>query len=135
MNSVAISGRLVRNPNIYHQAENAVCNFTIALNEYVNGKQRTDYINCVVWGRAAENLAKYQERGDYIEIEGTFINTSRKNEDGTKTYQPKVLCRTIKYTAKKNKNIPNGNKEMSANELEISQESQDFNLGDFSMEL
>ena len=61
MNKVLLTGRLTRDPELrYTPNGKAVCNFTIATNRPVvrDGEKIADFINCIVWGKTAENLSK-----------------------------------------------------------------------------
>lgn len=73
MNKVILTGRLTRDPELRYTANNkAVCDFTIATNRPVvrDGERVADFINCRVWGKTAENLTKYQNKGNLIAVIG-----------------------------------------------------------------
>ncbi|EGQ3269360.1 single-stranded DNA-binding protein, partial [Staphylococcus pseudintermedius] len=40
---------------------------------------RTDFINCVVWGKQAESLVDYQSKGNLIIIEGSTETYKKDN--------------------------------------------------------
>src|SRR5699024_11624286 len=60
LNRVVLVGRLTKDPDLrYTQSGVAVANFTVACNRpFANqqGVREADFITCVVWRRAAENL-------------------------------------------------------------------------------
>lgn len=68
MNKVILIGRLVRDPELrYTQGGVAVCNFTIVVDRPFtnqNGEREADFIDIVVWRKAAENVAKYMAKAD-----------------------------------------------------------------------
>lgn len=100
MNDVAISGRLTRTPVTHKYKDSVVCNFTIALNEFP--QNNSTFVDCVAWGTIADNLAKYQEKGDMIEVTGYIISQYDKNDEFP-CNQLKVGCKSIIYLAKSEK--------------------------------
>ncbi len=69
MNRVVLVGRLTRDPDLRYTPNGvAVANFTLAVNRtFTNqqGEREADFINCVVWRRPAENVAKLLEKGKF----------------------------------------------------------------------
>ena len=63
MNKALLVGRLTRDPELRTTPGGiAVTRFTIAISEpYTNknGERETNFINCVAWGRQADNISKY----------------------------------------------------------------------------
>ena len=100
MNDVAISGRLTRTPVTHKYKDSVVCNFTIALNEFP--QNNSTFVDCVAWGTIADNLAKYQEKGDMIEVTGYIISQYDKNDEFP-CNKLKVGCKSIIYIAKSEK--------------------------------
>ena len=74
MNNVSLVGRLTKDPELRTIGTgNSTVSFTVAVNRQftnANGEREADFINCVVWGKAAENLAKYCRKGSQIAVEG-----------------------------------------------------------------
>ena len=69
MNKAILVGRLTKDPELKmtENTKREVCQFTIAVNRpYTNedGERKADFINCVVWDKLAENLSKYQKKGN-----------------------------------------------------------------------
>lgn len=72
--------------------------FDIAINDGYGEQQTTNYINCITWNKRAENLAKYQKKGNLILVEGK--TESYKNKDGLS--QTRCVALDIKYLENKN---------------------------------
>lgn len=74
MNKVILIGRLTADPELrYTPSGAAVCSFRIAVDRPFNsqsGEREADFINIVVWNKAAENTAKYMSKGRQIAVEG-----------------------------------------------------------------
>lgn len=76
MNIVIIMGNLTRDPELKHTGSNqAVANFSVAVNEKWTDKsgekkERVAFIDCEAWGKTAENIAKFFQKGKPIIVEG-----------------------------------------------------------------
>jgi single-strand DNA-binding protein len=78
----------------------AVGHVTIATNEvYKNLKgekvTETTWHNLVAWGKNAEILDKFTDKGSEIAIEGKLSNRSYTDKDGTKRYITEVVVNEI----------------------------------------
>ena len=113
MNKVILTGRLTRNPELRYTGSNIpVATFSLATNRPVtrDGERVADFINCIVWNKQAENLSKYQSKGNLIAVEGNIRTDSYKDKDGNTRYKTYVLVNTIEYLeAKKPENASNEN--------------------------
>ena len=110
MNIVALTGRLVRDPELrYTPNGTPVANFTIAVNRPTrDGQQDADFLNCVAWNKTAETLAQYQRKGNMIGVEGSLQSRSYDGNDGKKVYVTEVVARKITFLEPINKNNGNG---------------------------
>jgi single-strand DNA-binding protein len=101
MNKVWITGRLTKEPELKQLKDNCVCSFDLAVNSPIvrDGKQQTDFINCIVWNKQAETLCKYQHKGNLIGIAGELRvdKYTKDNQTKTKTY---VLVNNIEFLEK-----------------------------------
>lgn len=60
MNIVCLVGRLTADPELRKTASgDSFTAFSIAVNR---DKNKADFINCVAWGKLADNLAAYKRR-------------------------------------------------------------------------
>lgn len=103
MNKCVITGRLVKDPILEHTKQGThICQFSIATNRPVirDNKKEVDFINCIVWNKPAENLVKFQRKGNLIGILGQLRVDSYEvnNEKKYKTY---ILCQEIEYLESK----------------------------------
>lgn len=78
----------------------ALGHVTIATNEvYKNQKgekvTETTWHNLVAWGKNAELLDKYTDKGSEIAIEGKLTNRSYTDKEGTKRYITEVVVNEI----------------------------------------
>ena len=86
MNKVILIGRLTADPELrYTPSGAAVCSFRIAVDRPFNsqsGEREADFINIVVWNKAAENTAKYMSKARQIAVEGPLQIRSYDGNDG-----------------------------------------------------
>ena len=95
MNKIVLIGRLTANPELRTTSTNKnVCHFSIAVNR---DKERTDFLDCVVWEKQAENLCKYQKKGNLISVFGELRKDAIDKADGTKEYRTYVFASQIEY--------------------------------------
>lgn len=95
INSVALTGRLTKPVDLrYTQSGTAVGSFTIAVDRQfrsANGERETDFINCAIWTKSSENLAKFTHKGSLIGIEGHIQTRTYDNAQGNKVYVTEVI--------------------------------------------
>lgn len=106
INKVIIMGNLCANPELkaLPSGQN-VCNLTIATNEtYTNKdgerKENTEFHNVILFGKQAENTAKYLTKGSGALVEGK-LQTRNWEKDGVKHYRTEIIAQSIQFGAKK----------------------------------
>lgn len=91
MNIIAISGRLVRDPELRRsQSGKAVTLFTIAVDR-PGVKDKTDFIDCVAWEKKAEFVSRYFHKGQRIEVSGVITSRTYEKE-GQSRKSVEVRC-------------------------------------------
>lgn len=112
MNKVMLIGRLTKTPELRAtQSGKQVCSFTIATNRINN--EECDFINCVVWDKQAENLCKYQVKGNLIGVIGQLRQETYNDTKGNKRTSYVVLCNEIEYLQTSTKKEENPYKNMN----------------------
>lgn len=98
MNLVVLKGRITKDIEVkYTKTDKAVANFTLAVDKFANGQKGADFINCIVWDKTAENLAKHKGKGDEILVNGKLQVRSYDAPDGSKKYSTEVLVGYVEY--------------------------------------
>ena len=96
INKVVLIGRMVKDPELkfIQNTGTATTTITLAVDKYnAKTKEReADFINVVVWGKQAENLAEYTVKGSQIAISGRIQTRSYEAKDGTKRYVTEVVA-------------------------------------------
>lgn len=109
MNNVSLVGRLVKDPELRTiSTGNTTCSFTVAINRTfanANGERETDFINCVVWGKQAENLCKYCTKGSQVGVTGRIQTRNYDGQDGKRVYVTEVVANNVSFLSTKNNNL------------------------------
>ena len=100
-NKVQLIGNLGNTPEVINlESGKKLAKFSIATNEsYKNAKgeqiKDTQWHNVVAWGKTADIIEKYLQKGNEVAIEGKLINRSYDDKDGNKRYITEVLANEI----------------------------------------
>ena len=79
-NKVTLVGRISTDLELRYTGSNkAYCRFNLAVNRMNEG---TDFIPVTVWGKPAENLVQYQNKGSLILIDGSISMSNYTDKDG-----------------------------------------------------
>jgi single-strand DNA-binding protein len=97
VNKTTLIGRVGNAPEVIKlESSNAVVTFSLATSEKFKDKQGNrqevvEWHNIVIWGKLAEIVEKYVEKGSLLYLEGK--NKTRSWEkDGIKHYKTEVVC-------------------------------------------
>jgi single-strand DNA-binding protein len=102
LNKAMIYGNLTRNPEMRALPSGMqVCSMSLATNRVYNdrdGKRQeaTDYHNIVVFGKQAENCAKYLTKGASAYVEGS-LRTNSWEKDGVKQYRTEIVADRVQF--------------------------------------
>lgn len=100
-NRAVLVGRLTKDPELRFTPNGiAVTTFTLAVNrpfKNANGEQEADFINIVVWKKAAENVANYTSKGSLVAIDGRIQTRSYENKDGQRVYVTEVVADSVQF--------------------------------------
>ena len=111
INKAMIYGNLTRDPEMMALPSGMqVCSFSLATNRVFNdrdGKRQeiADYHNVVVFGKQAENSAKYLKKGNSAYVEGR-MQTRSWDKDGVKQYRTEVIADRVQFGPKGGSSAP-----------------------------
>lgn len=102
VNKVILIGKLGRDPEMRHTPSGAaVCTLNLATTETWsdNGQkqERTEWHRVIVWGKQAENCAKYLAKGRAAFVEGRLQTRSWDDKDGQKRYATEIVAQTVQF--------------------------------------
>ncbi|ASF41387.1 MAG: single-stranded DNA-binding protein [Halobacillus sp.] len=112
LNRVVLVGRLTKDPDLRYTPNGvAVANFTIAVNRPFSnnqGGQDADFLNCVVWRRAAENLANFMNKGSLVGVDGRLQSRSFDNQEGKRVFVTEVVADSVQFLESKGSSSQGG---------------------------
>lgn len=101
INQVTLVGRLTRNPELKFTSEGIpVTNITLAVQRNFrnqNGEIDTDFVQCTLWKKIAENTAQYCQKGSVVGMTGRIQTRNYENGEGRRVYVTEVIAETIKF--------------------------------------
>jgi single-strand DNA-binding protein len=94
--------RLVRDGELkYTTTGTALLSLTVAYDLGFGDKKKSNFVDCVVWGKQGEALSKYLVKGSQISIESGDLEIQTWEKDGQKRSKPVVNIRDLKFAGSK----------------------------------
>ncbi|HYE59920.1 MAG TPA: single-stranded DNA-binding protein [Candidatus Kapabacteria bacterium] len=97
LNRVTLLGRLTRDPELRSTTGGkSVANITIATGRVWKDQQgtkqeKTEFHNCVLWGKIADIAGQYLSKGRRVYAEGRLETRDWTGNDGVKRYRTEVI--------------------------------------------
>lgn len=107
MNSVSLVGNLTKTPEAISTADGkSITRFTIAINggKDKNGNNLVDYPQIVAFGKVADFVISYIDKGDKVAVNGRIHTRSYDAQDGLKRYVTEVVAQTVEAMSKPSQN-------------------------------
>lgn len=108
MNNISLVGRLVKSIDLrFTPSGVAVGNGTIAINRpFKNqaGENEADFINIVIWRKAAENTANYTSKGSLVGVTGRLQSRRYDDKDGKTVFVTEVVAESVQFLDSKSDN-------------------------------
>lgn len=108
INRTVLVGRLTKEIELkYTTSGTAVGRFNLAVDRNFinkNGDRETDFINCVIWRKGAENLANYTGKGSLIAVEGHLQTRDYENRQAQRIYVTEVIVDNFSLLEKQSDN-------------------------------
>lgn len=119
INRVVLVGRLTRDPELRYTANGAaVANFTVAVNRtFTNsqGEREADFINCIIWRKAAESFANFTHKGSLVGIDGRIQTRNYENQQGQRVYVTEAVVDNFSLLESRNANSNDNSNNQSNN--------------------
>jgi single-strand DNA-binding protein len=94
-NRVQLIGKLGFTPELLEFNNSKKAKFSLATNEFYyqdgNKREETQWHNIIAWGKLAENVKKYLEKGSEVAITGKLTSRSYNDKDGVKKYITEIV--------------------------------------------
>ena len=95
INNVVLVGRLTKDIDLkYTGSGTAVGTFNLAVNRNFtdqNGEKKSDFVNCVIWRKSAENMANFTRKGSLVGITGRIQTRNYDNQQGQRVCITEVV--------------------------------------------
>jgi single-strand DNA-binding protein len=113
MNRVVLVGRLTKDPELKYTSNGVpVANFTLAVGRPFSnqqGEKETDFVNCTVWRKPAENVANFLKKGSLAGVDGRIQTRNYEGQDGKRVYITEVLAESVQFLESKKSGNNGGN--------------------------
>ena len=122
MNYIAIMGRMTANPEVTSSTSGTtIARFTLAVDRKFakEGQQKTDFFQCVAFGKLAEVVEKYLTKGAKIVASGE-MRLDNVQKDGKNVTYPKVNVNEIEFCDRKKESNNTDSIEINTDELPFS---------------
>lgn len=107
MNKVIEMGRLTRDPEISSSNSGTTfARFSIAVDRRFKkeGEPDADFFNCTAFGKTAEFVEKYLQKGTKVLVTGRLQNNNYTNKDGQKVYDVRIMVEEMEFAESKKDN-------------------------------
>ncbi|XQP55528.1 MAG: single-stranded DNA-binding protein [Mycoplasmoidaceae bacterium] len=104
MNKVFLVGNLTADPLPKQTSTGkTLVNFSVACNDNIQGKDHTNFFNCVAWNQQANYLSTYVKKGDTVAIDGRLNKRSYVNKEGRNVNVTEIIVDSLKTIVKRSK--------------------------------
>ena len=104
MNRIILLGRLTKEPEVrYTNTGKVVASFTMAVDRPFtgqDGKREADFMPVVIWGKSAETIGNYVQKGHRVLVEGRLQIRSYDGKDGQKRWVTEVIADRFEFIEK-----------------------------------
>lgn len=104
MNTCALCGRLTKDPDVrYTNGGATIARFTVAVDRRFKkeGEESADFIGCIAFGKTAEFVEKYFNKGKKIGLTGRIQTGHYTNKDGKEVYTTDVIAEAVEFVESK----------------------------------
>lgn len=106
LNKVIVLGRVTADPELKKTpGGNSVASFSIATNRVWTDKSgakqdETEFHRIVAWGRTAEVVSQYSQKGALLLVEGRLKTRTWEDKQGVKKYSTEIIAESIQLGPK-----------------------------------
>ena len=93
INKVILVGNVGKDPEFRQlDDQKQLVKFPLATSEKYNGNEKTEWHNIVIWGKLADIVQRYVNKGQMLYLEGKIQTRSWDDADGNKKYSTEIVC-------------------------------------------
>ena len=115
-NVVILTGRMAQDPRVSqvqdHSGPRTIANFSLAVRRnYKNqaGEYEADFIDCIVSGRQADNVANWTRKVSRVTVVGELKTRNYENNQGQRVYVTEVNVREVEFLDPRDQNQQGNN--------------------------
>ena len=97
-NSLVLVGRLTRTATLKYTGDKARANFTLAVDG--NGTGNTSYVPITCFGKTAEAVHEYTDKGHLVSVEGRISSGKYTNDAGETVYTLDIVAARVGFISK-----------------------------------
>ncbi|WP_440994525.1 single-stranded DNA-binding protein [Cysteiniphilum litorale] len=130
VNKVILLGRLGADPEVrYMPSGMSVANLRLATNDGYKDRQtgqfveNTEWHRVVVFGKQAETVAQYTQKGSLLYIEGRIRTNKWQDQNGQERYTTEIVATEMQLMGGRNDGQNNGNPQQGYSQPQFNQPS------------
>ncbi|WP_192485268.1 MULTISPECIES: single-stranded DNA-binding protein [Cysteiniphilum] len=130
VNKVILLGRLGADPEVrYMPSGMSVANLRLATNDGYKDRQtgqfveNTEWHRVVVFGKQAETIAQYTQKGSLLYIEGRIRTNKWQDQNGQERYTTEIVANEMQLMGGRNEGQNNGNPQQGYSQPQFNQPS------------
>lgn len=117
MNEVVLIGRISNDLELKDVNGIKIINFNLAVNRQDKDKN-TDFIPVAAFNQIAENMVKYQKKGNLLAVKGSIRQNEYTDKEGNKRYSFNVVANKVQYLESSNKDYTNYKNEVASKAID-----------------
>lgn len=106
MNICALTGNLVRDPEMHTYTNSQKCRFTVAVNRQraqADGTRVADFIPVSTWNKLAEVCMEYLEKGSKVAVTGRLATSTYETDAGEKRSSFEIVAESVEFIGRTRK--------------------------------
>lgn len=133
MNRVILIGNLGADAELkYTQGGQVVSNFTVCTTERWTKdgqkQEKSEWHRCFWWGKGAEAVSKYLEKGKKISVEGSLATRSWDDKNGVKHYATEIRVDNVELLSSNSDGVRGKNQDSRRNDYESQPDNRGANM-------
>lgn len=101
INTVALTGRLTKDPETKKIKDNDLCTFRLASSQVFGKEEKSLFIDVEIWGNQAVSCGKFLAKGSLVGVSGQLAYDSWKNKEGETNSKVYVKAQNVSFLGEK----------------------------------
>jgi len=96
LNKCMFMGNLGKDAEVRQAGDSKVASFSLAVSEKYKDTEKTEWVNCVAWGKLADVAEKYFKKGTKLYVEGK-MQTRSWDKEGVTQYRTEFVIFSFQF--------------------------------------